>query len=58
MHREGFDASNVGFDNGDLELQEQLTRSIIDTAVRIGAESVLLPECGHAYGAARWEAGR
>jgi Fe-S oxidoreductase len=58
MHREGFDASNVGFNNGDLELQEKLTRSIIDTAVKIGAKSVLLPECGHAYGAARWEAGR
>lgn len=58
MHREGFDASNVGFNNGDLELQERLTRSIIDTAVKIGAHTVLLPECGHAYGAARWEAAK
>ncbi len=58
MHREGFDASNVGFNNGDLELQERLTRALIDTAVKIGAKTVLLPECGHAYGAARWEAGK
>jgi Fe-S oxidoreductase len=58
MHSEGFDASNIGFNNGDIELQERLTRSIIDTAVKIGARTVLLPECGHAYGAARWEAGR
>ena len=58
MHREGFDASNIGFNNGDLELQERLTRSIIDTAVKIGAKTVLLPECGHAYGAARWEAAK
>jgi Fe-S oxidoreductase len=58
MHSAGFDASNVGFNNGDLALQERLTRSIIDTAVRIGAHTVLLPECGHAYGAARWEAAR
>jgi len=58
MHSAGFDASNVGFNNGDLALQEQLTRSIIDTAVRIGASTVLLPECGHAYGAARWEAAK
>ena len=29
---------------------------LIDTAVKIGAKTVLLPECGHAYGAARWEA--
>ncbi|WP_298834228.1 (Fe-S)-binding protein [uncultured Piscinibacter sp.] len=58
MHREGFDASNIGFNNGDLELQEKLTRAIVDTAVKIGAKTVLLPECGHAYGAARWEAAK
>ncbi len=58
MHQSGFDASNVGFNNGDLELQEQLTRALVDTAVKIGAKTVLLPECGHAYGAARWEAAK
>jgi Fe-S oxidoreductase len=26
--------------------------------VKIGAKTVLLPECGHAYGAARWEAAK
>ncbi|RPH59873.1 MAG: (Fe-S)-binding protein, partial [Burkholderiales bacterium] len=58
MHQDGFDASNVGFNNGDLDLQERLTRSLVDTAVKIGAKTVLLPECGHAYGAARWEAAK
>lgn len=58
MHQEGFDASNIGFNDGDLALQEKLTRSLIDTAVKIGATTVLLPECGHAYGAARWEAAK
>lgn len=58
MHQGGFDASNIGFNNGDLELQERLTRALIDTAVKIGARTVLLPECGHAYGAARWEAAK
>lgn len=58
MHQGGFDASNIGFNNGDLELQEKLTRSLVDTAVKIGAKTVLLPECGHAYGAARWEAAK
>ena len=58
MHSAGFDASNIGFNNGDLELQERLTRSIVDTAVKIGAKTVILPECGHAYGAARWEAAK
>ena len=58
MHQAGFDASNIGFNNGDLELQEKLTRSLVDTAVKIGAKTVVLPECGHAYGAARWEAAK
>jgi Fe-S oxidoreductase len=58
MHQGGFDAANIGFNNGDVELQETLTRAIIDTAVKIGASTVILPECGHAYGAARWEAAR
>ena len=58
MHQAGFDAANIGFNNGDLELQERLTRALIDTAVKIGAKTVLLPECGHAYGAARWEAAK
>ncbi len=58
MHRDGFDASNIGFNNGDLPLQERLTRAIIDTALKVGAKTVLLPECGHAYGAARWEAAK
>jgi Fe-S oxidoreductase len=58
MHQAGFDASNVGFNNGDLQLQEQLTRKLVDTALKIGAKTILLPECGHAYGAARWEAAK
>ena len=58
MHQGGFDASNIGFNNGDLPLQERLTRALVDTAVKIGATTVLLPECGHAYGAARWEAAK
>jgi Fe-S oxidoreductase len=58
MHREGFDASNIGYNDGDIALQERLTRALVDTAVKIGARTVILPECGHAYGAARWEAAR
>ena len=58
MHQEGFDASNIGYNNGDIALQETLTRALVDTAVKIGASTVILPECGHAYGAARWEAAR
>ncbi len=57
-HSKGFEASNIGYLNGDIELQEKMTRQMIDTAVKIGAHTLILPECGHAYGAARWESAR
>jgi len=57
-HSEGFEASNIGYLNGDTDLQEKMTRRLIDTAVKIKAKTLVLPECGHAYGAARWEAAR
>jgi Fe-S oxidoreductase len=55
---EGFEASNIGYINGDLDLQEKMTRKLIDNAIKVGAHTLILPECGHAYGAARWEAAR
>ena len=58
MHQGGFDASNIGFNTGDLERAGEAHARAVDTAVKIGAKTVLLPECGHAYGAARWEAAR
>jgi Fe-S oxidoreductase len=53
---EAFEATNFGFLSGNMTLQKELTCRLIDKAVEIGAHTILLPECGHAYGAARWEA--
>ncbi len=53
-----FEATNFGYLSGDLELQGELTCRLIDKAREIGAGTILLPECGHAWGAARWEAAR
>lgn len=55
---DGFEASNIGYINGDIELQEKLTMQLVDTAIKIGAKTLILPECGHAYSALRWEASR
>ncbi|MBT8454716.1 MAG: (Fe-S)-binding protein [Rhodobacteraceae bacterium] len=55
MSSEAFEATNFGYLSGNRELQKRLTTALIDKAVEIGAHTVLLPECGHAYGAARWE---
>lgn len=55
---EAFEATNFGYLSGNLPLQRDLTMRLIDHAVRIGAKTLILPECGHAYGAARWESGQ
>ncbi|PUB11811.1 (Fe-S)-binding protein [Yoonia sediminilitoris] len=53
-----FEATNFGYLSGDTELQGSLTCRLIDKAREIGATTILLPECGHAWGALRWEAAR
>jgi len=53
---DAFEATNFGFLSGNMRLQRELTMRIIDKAQEIGAHTLLLPECGHAYSAARWEA--
>jgi Fe-S oxidoreductase len=51
---DGFEATNFGLLSGNLELQKKNSLRIIDTAIKVGAKLVLLPECGHAYMALRW----
>ena len=53
---DAFEATNFGFLSGNMRLQKDRTMRIIDKAVEVGASTLLLPECGHAYSAARWEA--
>jgi Fe-S oxidoreductase len=52
----GFEAANFGLLAGNEALQHAASRRIIDEALAIGASTVILPECGHAYPALRWEA--
>ena len=51
----GFEAANFGLLSGAEALQRQASRKIIDEAIAIGAKTVIVPECGHAYPALRWE---
>lgn len=51
----GFEAANFGLLSGSEALQKEASRRIIDEALAIGAKAVILPECGHAYPALRWE---
>ena len=51
----GFEAANFGLLSGNEVLQHTASQKIIDEALAIGAQAVILPECGHAYPALRWE---
>ena len=53
----GFEAANFGLLSGHEDLQKAASRKIIDEAIAIGATTVVVPECGHAYPALRWEGG-
>jgi len=52
----GFEAANFGLLAGSEALQVAASRRLIDEALAIGARTVILPECGHAYPALRWDA--
>jgi len=51
----GFEAANSGALSGDEAAQRQATQRILDAALACGAKFVVVPECGHAYPALRWE---
>jgi Fe-S oxidoreductase len=52
----GFEAANFGLLSGSEALQKAASKRLIDEALAIDAKTVILPECGHAYPALRWEA--
>ena len=52
---EGYEATNFGMMSGNVEWQKHSTMKLINAAINCGAKLVVLPECGHAYGALRWQ---
>jgi len=51
----GYEATNFGMLSGNRDWQRDLTERVIAAAIACKAKTVVLPECGHAYGALRWE---
>ncbi|MGZ5569804.1 MAG: (Fe-S)-binding protein [Usitatibacter sp.] len=51
----GYEATNFGMLSGNLDWQRDMTMKLIDAAIACKAKVVLLPECGHAYSALRWQ---
>jgi len=52
---DGYEATNFGMLGGDRVGQRQATMKLIEAAIKVGAKVVILPECGHAYQALRWQ---
>jgi len=50
-----FEASNYAVFLADPEKEKQIANRIIKEAEKVGAEEIIITECGHAYFAMRWE---
>lgn len=52
---DGYEATNFGMLSGNIDWQRKLSLKLIEAAVAAQAKVLILPECGHAYSALRWE---
>ena len=50
-----YDVTNYAYYSGDDETARQLARRLFDEVKRLGAENLVLAECGHGFRAIRWE---
>jgi Fe-S oxidoreductase len=56
VRSDAFEASNFGMLSGDEDSQHVATKRVIDAAKACQAKIVIVPECGHAYPALRFDA--
>ncbi|ARU32326.1 (Fe-S)-binding protein [Sulfuriferula sp. AH1] len=52
---DGYEATNFGMLSGNSAWQKDMSMKLIDATIAAGAKLLILPECGHAYGAMRWQ---
>ena len=50
----GYEATNFGVLSGRSDVARTMTTRVVEAAEAVGARLVIVPECGHAYGALRW----
>jgi Fe-S oxidoreductase len=53
---DGLLAENYGYFAGGKSWQRDISRRLIEQAIACKAKTLIVPECGHAYTALRWEA--
>ncbi len=54
LSSKGYEATNFGYLAGKADIAKLMVERITDAAVSVGAKTVVIPECGHAYGVLRW----
>ncbi len=54
LSTKGYEATNFGYLSGKGEIARLMVERIVDAAQSVGARTVVIPECGHAFGALRW----
>ena len=52
----GYEATNFGILSGKSDVAKIMIERLTGAAEELGAKTVIIPECGHAYGAMRWSA--
>lgn len=50
----GYEATNFGVLSGKSDVAKIMIERLTDAAESVGAKMLVIPECGHAYGAMRW----
>ncbi len=51
----GYEATNFGYLSGKGDIAKIMVTRIAEAAEAIGAKTVIIPECGHAFGVMRWQ---
>lgn len=51
----GWDLTNYGLFNCNDEQAGRITQNLVDAMERLGCQTLVIGECGHGFGAARWE---
>jgi Fe-S oxidoreductase len=54
LSSKGYEATNFGYLAGKADVAKLMVQRITDAAESVGAKTVVIPECGHAYGVLRW----
>lgn len=54
LSSKGYEATNFGYLSGKGDIAKLMVTRIVEAAEAVGAKTVVVPECGHAFGVLRW----